>query len=508
MVRPSDQKRTKIVCTIGPASSEENTLREMIRAGMDVARINFSHGDQETHTKSILAIRHLAHQENAAIAIMADLQGPKIRLGKLKAEPVMLKPGDRITLTLSDADGTNMVFPLPHPEFLKDVRIGHRLLVDDGQLEFKVVVRSDDQVGAEVVVGGPLNSRKGVSAPDAHLTFSSLTEKDKSDAEFALQMGVDYIAMSFVRTADDMHELRWLCRHLGHADIGLIAKIEKREALQNFPAILAASDGVMVARGDLGVETPAEAVPIHQKQIIRACNEAGKPVITATQMLQSMITSPRPTRAEASDVANAIFDGSDAVMLSGETAAGNYPVLAVQTMARIAVIAEQNFENAAPLDAAQRLMLGYKGDTAQWASAEGFSLAVSHAASEIADTIRAKWIITTTFTGTTARLIARTRPHTPILCVTPNVNTWRRMALVWGVQPIMAQAFTTIDDMVQKVVQAGYERGLFAYDDTVVLVAGVPFGTGGHANLLKIHRVGEFGEVPAPTDAVAADGEE
>lgn len=496
MVRKTDIKRTKIVCTIGPTSSDEGTLREMILAGMDVARINFSHGSHEAHARNIELIRHLAHEEHATVAIMADLQGPKIRLGKLAQEPVMLKAGDRLTLTAGSADGSNMVFPLPHPEFLRDVRSGHRLLVDDGQLEFKVVSRQHDDLICEVIVDGPLHSRKGVSAPESRLTLSALTEKDRADVKFALEMEVDYIAMSFVRTANDIRELRWLCRFLGTDDVAVIAKIEKREALQNFEEILEASDGVMVARGDLGVETPAEAVPIHQKEIIRRCNEAGKPVITATQMLQSMISNPRPTRAEASDVANAIFDGTDAVMLSGETAAGQYPVIAVKTMATIATITEENYEKAARMDTAQRLMLGFNGDLKDLLSREGFSLAVSRAASQIADTLGARWITTTTFTGSTARLIARTRPHTPILCVTPNPRTLRRMALVWGVHSLMVPEFTTIDDMINKIVTTAYKEELLAYGDALVMIAGVPFGAGGHANFLKIHRVGETGEVP------------
>jgi len=325
LVRKFDVKRTKIVCTIGPASSDESVIREMIRAGMDVARINFSHGEHDTHARNIATIRRVAEEEDAIVAILGDLQGPKIRLGKIANEPVTLNKGDRLTLTLRPADGTNMVFTLPHPEFVKDVKTGNRLLLDDGALEFKVVSRQNDDLICEVIVGGPLSSRKGISAPDAKLTLSAITDKDREDVGFALQQKVDYVAMSFVRSGNDMRELRWLCNHL-EGEVALIAKIEKREAIDAIDDIIDASDGIMVARGDLGVETPAEAVPIHQKEIIRRCNAVGKPVITATQMLNSMIYNPRPTRAEASDVANAIFDGTDAVMLSGETASGQYPL--------------------------------------------------------------------------------------------------------------------------------------------------------------------------------------
>ncbi len=466
----------------------------MIRAGMDVARINFSHGDYDTHARNINLIRKLAEEEDAVVAIMCDLQGPKIRLGKLANEPVSLNKGDRLTLTARDADGTNNVFPLPHPEFIKDVKVGHRLLLDDGQLEFKVISKQLDDLVCEVVVGGPLSSRKGVSAPESRLTLSAITEKDRADVEFAIKEKADYIAMSFVRSGDDMRELRWLVRHL-EGSIGLIAKIEKREAIESFSDILEASDGIMVARGDLGVETPAEAVPVHQKQIIRQCNAVGKPVITATQMLNSMIVSPRPTRAEASDVANAIFDGSDAVMLSGETAAGKFPVIAVETMAMIASIAEAHLNSEAREKFGQHDF-----------SVKGFELisdATSHAATQIAEELNARLIVTATWTGYTSRQVARARPVTPILCVTPNDETYRRMALVWGVLPIMVPEFETIDEMIQKIVLAAYDSRLVDYGDMLIIIAGLPFGAGGHTNFLKIHTVGEAGEVterPAPVE--------
>src|SRR5713226_8882901 len=482
LVRKFDVKRTKIVCTIGPASSDEKTIREMIRAGMDVARINFSHGEYDTHAQNIATIRRVAAEEEAVVAILGDLQGPKIRLGKIANEPVTLEKGDKLTLTTRDADGSNMVFPLPNPEFVKDVKAGNRLLLDDGQLEFKVISKQNDDLNCEVVVGGPLSSRKGISAPEAHFTFSSITDKDRADAEFALKQHVDYLAMSFVRSGSDMQELRWLIRHL-EGDAALIAKIEKREAIDNFDDVLDASDGIMVARGDLGVETPAEAVPIHQKEIIRRCNDAGKPVITATQMLNSMIVSPRPTRAEASDVANAIFDGTDAVMLSGETASGKYPVISVETMATIAQIAAAHLKVDARQNFSQRQF-----------NVKGFELvsdATSAAASQIAEQLNAKLIVTATWTGYTARQVARTRPLTPILCVTPNAETHRRMALVWGVLPQMVPEFATIDEMIHKVVQTAYEARLIEYGEMMIIIAGLPFGAGGHTNFLKIHTVGE-----------------
>jgi pyruvate kinase len=316
----------------------------------------------------------------------------------------------------------------------------------------------------------------------------SLTEKDRADVELAIHVNADYLAMSFVRRGADMAELRWLVRHL-NGDVALVAKIEKREGIENFDDILEASDGIMVARGDLGVESPAEEVPIHQKEIIRRCNAAGKPVITATQMLNSMIMSPRPTRAEASDVANAIFDGTDAIMLSGETASGKYPIEAVETMATIARIAEANLTK----DAAYTF--GSKQIVRQALDSEMISDATSHAASQIAGEIHAKLIVTSTWTGYTARAVARYRPLTPILCVTPNQTTYRRMALVWGVSPIMIPEIQTIDDMIQQIVKTAYDMKIVEYNDILVIISGPPQRSGGQTNFLKIHQVGELGEV-------------
>jgi pyruvate kinase len=512
MVRKTDIKRTKIVATIGPASSDESVLRAMIRAGMDVARINFSHGDHETHARNIALIRKLAAEENAVVAIMGDLQGPKIRLGKIIGEPIPLQVGETLTLTARRMDAEaaaeaaqQRIFPLPHPDFVRDVRAGHRLLLDDGAIEFKVLTATSTDLFCEVVVEGKLQSRKGVSAPESRLTLSALTDKDREDVKFALEHKLDYIAMSFVRSGKDMDELRWLCRYLNADDVALIAKIEKHEALEAFDDILRASDGIMVARGDLGVETPAEEVPIRQKEIIKRCNEVGKPVITATQMLQSMVDNPRPTRAEASDVANAIFDGTDAVMLSGETASGKFPVIAVETMANIAVIAERNFDRGARSDRVERALLAL-AEARQLGSltGESFAVATSRTASVLADVLNAKAIVTTTWTGSTARQVARTRPKTRILCVTPNETTLQRMALVWGVMPVQVPEFSTIDEMVQTVMRACYEQELVEFGDVLVLIAGMPFGAGSHANFIKIHRVGEHGEVPQTRIAAAA----
>lgn len=481
-------KRTKVVATIGPTSRDEETLRQMIRAGMDVARINFSHGDHVTHGQAIDDVRRIANEEGAVVAILCDIQGPKIRIGLIEHEPIMLKPGDTITLTLDPANGDNNIVTLPHPEFVRDIKAGMQLLLDDGKLEFVVRATANRTLICEVVIGGALTSRKGIMAPTARLTLSAITDKDRADIEFALSKNTEYLAMSFVRSEDDIREIRWLIRHLG-GETAVVAKIEKHEALENIEAIIEASDAIMVARGDLGVEIPAEQVPFHQKRIIQLCNIAGKPVITATQMLNSMVDNPRPTRAEASDVYNAILDGTDAIMLSNESASGQFPVRSVETMVNIAAIAEQNIilprQNAADRQI-------YKPNAE---GREAVSDAISQATTQIADVLNCSAIITSTLTGYTTRRVAKERPKTPILCVTPSEITYRRMALVWGVFPLMVPEFSTIDEMIGVVVRAAHNAKFVEAGDAIVIIAGVPFGIGGQTNFLKIHTVGEAGEL-------------
>ena len=480
-------KRTKIVATIGPTSRDEDTLRQMIRIGLDVARINFSHGDHETHGKAIDDVRRIAKEEGAVVAILCDIQGPKIRIGKIASEPIHLTPGDTITLTLDEADGTNNIVQLPHPEFIRDITPGMQLLLDDGKLEFLVKSTTPRSLICEVVIPGELTSRKGVMAPKARLTLSAITEKDRADVEFALSKNTEYLAMSFVRSEDDIREMRWLIRHLG-GETAIVAKIEKHEALENIEKIIEASDAIMVARGDLGVETPAEEVPFHQKRIIRLCNDAAKPVITATQMLNSMVDNPRPTRAEASDVYNAILDGTDAVMLSNESASGMYPVRSVETMVNIAAIAEQNINHLHPVAEQEASVVSSEGR-------EAISDAISQATAEIAQSLNCKAIVTSTLSGYTTRHVAKERPRTPILCVTPNETTYRRMALVWGVSPLLVPEFNTIDDMLGVVVRAAHNHQLVDIGDMLVIIAGVPFGISGQTNFLKVHIVGSTGEL-------------
>ena len=483
-----DGKHTKIVATIGPASREPETLRAMIRAGMNVARINFSHGDQATHGAVIDAVRRIAEEEGTVVAVLCDIQGPKIRIGALDDEPLALLPGETITLTLDDVVGRRGLVSLPHPEFVKDISAGTTLLLDDGNLQFVAREAKGRELVCEVVVGGPLKSRKGVSAPNAKLTLSAITDKDRADVEFALSKDCDYLAMSFVRSADDIHEMRRLMRDMGK-DAAIVAKIEMGEALDNIEAIIDVCQGIMVARGDLGIETPAEEVPFHQKRIIKLCNAVAKPVITATQMLESMTENPRPTRAEASDVYNAIIDGTDAIMLSAESASGKYPVQSVEVMTKIALIAEQHLRN-----------LGREEETASAGdqgakSPEFVSDAISRATFDIARRIKPSAIVTSSLSGYTTQRVAKERPDTPILCMTPNPTTQRRMALVWGVTPLLVREFSTIDEMISIIIRAAHDRHYVARGDRLVIIAGVPFGIDGRTNLIKIHTVGEEGEI-------------
>ncbi|MBN1889162.1 MAG: pyruvate kinase [Thermoflexales bacterium] len=469
---------TKIVCTLGPATDAPEVLAAMMRAGMNVARINFSHGTHAEHARRIALVRQVADQEGIILAIMGDLQGPKLRVGDIAGGGVDLEPGSHLILTTRQVPGDSQAVHLPHPELAYDLEVGQRLLLDDGQLELRVESKDGADLNCRVLIGGRLGSHKGISVPDTALSLSSLTEKDRVDVRFAVEQAVDYLALSFVRSAQDVLELRALLRPLLdelQADIPVVAKIEKRQALEDFDDILAASDAIMVARGDLGVETPPEELPIHQKRIIKACNDAGKPVITATQMLQSMIDYPRPTRAEASDVANAILDGTDAVMLSGETAVGKYPLEAVRMMARIAANTEAH--------------LACRVHSARLEKATDPTEAIAQATVEIAVELGAKVIVTSTMSGYSARMVARYRPGPPVLATTPDPAVQRRMALVWGVRPWLVSEYGTTDEMIEKAVRAVKQAGLAAEGDVIVLTAGIPVGGSGLTNFLKIHIV-------------------
>ena len=482
--------RTKIVCTLGPASDDESVLRQIIHAGMDVARINFSHGTQADHARRIGLVRRLAQEEDAQVAIMGDLQGPKFRIGALPAGGVLLENSRQLMLSASQpyaGDGAALVIPMPHPEFITAMRPGQRLLVDDGALILRVAAEpAGDSVLCDVVSGGILTSRKGVSAPGAHFAMSAITPKDRADVQFAVEQRLDALALSFVRKDEDIIELRELAHGLG-ADPVIVAKIEKPEALDDLPDILRATDVVMVARGDLGVESPPEQVPFHQKTIIRSCLNAGVPVITATQMLQSMIELPSPTRAEASDIANAVLDGTDAVMLSGETAIGKHPVDSAQAMARIARHAEEHGWTACQPS-------GFPAQPAplrdNLPAPDDVTEAITSAAVEIADAIGAKAIVCNTTSGHTARMIARHRPARPILALTPHYRTFQFTAFMWGVQAVLAPVFTSTDEMLAAAARVAQQEGYAAPGDLIVVTGGLPLGAGtGKTNLIKVHEV-------------------
>ncbi|MEK6699204.1 MAG: pyruvate kinase [Nitrospirota bacterium] len=473
-------KRTKIIATIGPSSSSSTVIAKLIRAGMDAARLNFSHGERQDHINRIRLIRREAAKAGKQIAIIQDLQGPKLRVGVMQNDGVTLKRGDAIAVTTQKAVGTSRKISITYSRLAKDLGPGGRILLDDGRLELKVLRRAGNGLVCTVTRGGVLRSRKGVNLPGARLVIPSLTQKDKEDIIFGMEHGVDYVALSFVRTADDIRHARRFLHALG-GDAPIIAKIEKPEAIENLDAIISAADGVMVARGDLGVEMSPEQVPLLQKKIIHACNRAEKPVITATQMLESMIENPQPTRAEASDVANAILDGTDCVMLSGETAMGKYPVQAVAVMARIA---EQAETSIVPRPADPHI-----ADIGE---------SVAHAACRAAEEQRAAAIVTFTQSGTTALLVSKHRPAADIIAPTPFERVARKMSLYWGVTPIILKTRQTTDDMIASVEREMLGQKLAKAHDLIVITAGVPVGVAGSTNTMKIHRVGEGKTLESP----------
>lgn len=467
--------RTRIVCTIGPSSETVERIRALIHAGMNVARINFSHGTLDDHKRRIDTIRQIAAQENAVVALLGDLSGPKLRVGDLPNNSFILRPGDIVTFSLTKQP-IPFTIPLDFP-FLGDaLRPDDLFLLDDGTKELRVVSADVHEIRARVISGGELKSRKGVNLPNAVLPIPSLTDKDRVNAVWAIENDFDFLALSFVRRAADVVELRQLVREQG-AQIPIISKIEKPEAVQDIDAILQQSDGVMVARGDLGVEMPAEQVPVTQKMIIHKANSLGIPVITATQMLESMIENSRPTRAEASDVANAVLDGSDAVMLSGETAAGHHPIEAAQAMARIAEYTEHFMRQ----EYINRPTLLLQGQTVTDAIGEGTV--------ELAMDLNARLIITLTSSGYSARMVARHRPHIPILAVTVEERVRRRLALVWGIQSACVQEQHDIEHLVRDALRVALEQKLAMPGDRVVITAGVPTGISGSTNMVQVRTV-------------------
>lgn len=467
--------RTRIVCTIGPATTSEEKLRALLRAGMNVARINFSHGTREEQKVRVDMLRKVAAEEDAIVAILGDLSGPKLRVGILPNNSFLLIPGEVVRFSL-DQDNEPNTIPLDFPFLGDTLRPGDPMLLDDGTKQVQVVSANPREIQARVITGGELRSRKGVNLPSAVIPIPSLTAKDRENAEWAISENFDYLAMSFVRRAADVLELRDFLRNR-NARIPIISKIEKPEAVKDIDAILKESDAVMVARGDLGVEMYVEQVPITQKMIIHKANSLGIPVITATQMLESMIENPRPTRAEASDVANAVLDGSDAVMLSAETAAGQYPIEAVQVMARIAEYTEHFMQQ--------------EHVNMQTVLKPGVSVtdAIGESTVELAYDLNAKLIITLTSSGYSARMVARHRPTIPLLAVTTDTKIRRRLALVWGVTSICIQEHQDIERMVEDSLAAALECRLAMPGDCVVITAGVPAGITGNTNMLQVRTL-------------------
>jgi pyruvate kinase len=477
------RRRAKIIATIGPASSFPGVLRALVEAGMDVARLNFSHGTHEGHAKVIKRVRKAAKKAGRSIAVLQDLQGPKIRTGTLAGgKSVQLESGAKLLLTNEPIEGTSEKLHVAYKFLRDDVRAGDTILLDDGRIELHALKVTKKGVETEVVVGGPLGERKGVNLPGVRLSVSTLSEKDLKDLDFGLQQGVDLVAISFVRSPDDMLALRKAIadRTPSSNPPLLIAKLERPEAIEQLDAILEVSDGVMVARGDLGVEVSPARVPSLQKEIIRKSVHSLHVAITATEMLESMIQRPRPTRAEASDVANAVFDGSDALMLSAETAIGSHPVEAVRMMHRIILDAESH-----AADWGLRAAEHPRGVTLDDA------VATTHAARELARDRDVTAISVFTRSGRTARLMSLARPGVPILGFTPEERTYRQMSLFWGVVPLLVPKSKSVEGMIARVDKAGVESGVLKAGDQVVLVAGFPIGAMGPPNFTLIHTIGD-----------------
>ncbi len=454
-------------------------LQELMLAGMDVARLNFSHGSQSYHGENIERIRAVAARVGKPIAILADLQGPKLRVGKMEGEGVPLVAGEKVILTTRPIVGHAGEVPVQYAMLPRDVEPGDRILIDDGLLELEVLSTGDADVTCRVITGGLLQTNKGMNLPRASHAIPAITDKDRRDLRFLLEQQVDWVALSFVRGADEVRELKEMIRELSvsRPSVPVVAKIEKPEAVDDIDGIIEAADAIMVARGDLGIETSPEAVPIVQKMIIAKCNAAGKPVITATQMLDSMMRNPRPTRAEASDVANAILDGTDAIMLSGETAVGKYPLESVRTMVRIAGEAERS-----ELESVARSRLPRRPVTS-------IADAVSHATYETACDLGAAAIITPTLSGHTPRVISKYRPCSPIIAVTPSPTVQRQLALYWGVRALLSRQTDSTDETISAAVKVAQEHGLVKQDDVVVITAGAAGSGPGTTDIMKVQVV-------------------
>ncbi|TDM15783.1 pyruvate kinase [Macrococcus bovicus] len=473
-------RKTKIVCTIGPASESPEVLEQLMTAGMNVARLNFSHGSHEEHGARIARIREAAEKLNKTVAILLDTKGPEIRTHNMENDKIELQKNTTVVINMQEVLGTANEFSVTYPELINDVHVGSTILLDDGLIELKVkdLKHEEGKIVCDVINAGELKNKKGVNLPGIKVNLPGITEKDAEDIKFGIDQQVDFIAASFVRRASDVLEIRKILEDRKCSTIRIIPKIENEEGIENIDQILQVSDGLMVARGDMGVEIPAERVPLVQKELIRKCNALGKPVITATQMLDSMQRNPRPTRAEASDVANAIYDGTDAVMLSGETAAGQYPVESVKVMANIAYAAEEAQDYKFLLDSRTKL------NETNMVNAIGVS--VAHTALNL----NVQTIVAATESGHTAQIISKYRPHAHIIAMTPYEQTARHMALVWGTIPVVKEGKKTTDQLLEQASEAAIEAGSVNNGDLIIITAGIPTGEAGTTNFMKIQLVG------------------
>lgn len=472
-------RKTKIVCTLGPAVDKEEVLKQLILKGMDVARLNFSHGDHEQHKKRVDQFKKVREEIGKPVALLLDTKGPEIRIGKFENNEVHLEAGNEFTLMIEELPGNEKMVSISYCELYKDVKKGSKILINDGLIELEVNKIQGTNIKCTILNGGTISNNKGVNVPGTITNLPSLTEKDIEDIKFGIENDFDFIAASFVRKAADVIEIKKILdKNKGHA-IKVIAKIENREGIENIDEIIKVSDGIMVARGDLGVEIPVQDVPIVQKSLIEKCYMNGKPVITATQMLDSMIRNPRPTRAEASDVANAIYDGTSAIMLSGETAAGSYPIEAIETMARIADRAEESINYAEKFSKTVFNNIG------------SVTNAISHATCTTAQDLKAAAIITFTHTGNTARMISKFRPKCPIIATCVSKTVQRQLSLSWGVVPYLVKEVTGTDDIFDVGVEKALESGRVKNGELVVITAGIPVGISGTTNILKVHVVGK-----------------
>jgi len=469
-------RRAKIVCTIGPATESAEQIRALVDAGMDVARLNRSHGSTELHEQVYHRVREAAREAGRAVAVLVDLQGPKIRLGTFVEGRHELAEGDIFTITTEDVPGTKELVSTTHKGLPQDARVGDPILIDDGKVLVRVVEVDGPRVVTRVEVPGPVSNNKGLNLPGVAVSVPALSEKDTEDLRWALRVGADLIALSFVRSAKDYEDVRAIMEEEGRF-VPVIAKIEKPQAVENLAEVVDAFDGIMVARGDLGVEMPLEQVPLVQKRAIELARRNAKPVIVATQVLESMISNPRPTRAEASDCANAVLDGADAVMLSGETSVGEFPIVAVETMARI-------IENTEELGAERIAPLGWTPHTRGGA--------ITRAAAEVGEVLGARYLVTFTQSGDSARRMSRLRPSIPLLAFTPDTDTYHQLALSWGVTPYQVPAVANSDEMVDQVDQTLRAHDLAETGDLVVVVSGAPVGVPGTTNAMQVHRVGDL----------------